>query len=128
MAVSFATDSMKLERSRRHALTGVQLAIDGQTLSNSAIRGPTAAASGANYVGTFGPLTAGVHKYVITTTDKLGNTTTLSGQFTVPASSSNAPRTNGTMSAAAVQRAAIASLAASNSVALQARLGLLDGD
>ena len=36
------------------------------------------------YAGVFGTLAAGAHTYVITATDKLGVTSTLSGQFTVP--------------------------------------------
>jgi hypothetical protein len=40
------------------------------------------------YAGVFGALAAGTHTYVITATDKLGDVSTLSGSFTVPAASS----------------------------------------
>ena len=58
--------------------------IDGQTLGKNAIYGPYASSSGVTYTGVFGTLLAGAHTYVITATDKLGVTSTLSGQFTVP--------------------------------------------
>ena len=44
-----------------------------------------------NFSGQFGTLAAGNHTYVITATDKLGNASTSSGQFTVAASSAQRP-------------------------------------
>ena len=66
-------------------LSGGQLSIDGTALSQSDISGPYTAASGVNYVGIVGTLSAGPHTYVITATDKLGNAITQNGSFTVPA-------------------------------------------
>ena len=63
------------------------MAIDGQTLNESAADGPYAAWSGVTYVAVFGTVAAGTHTYVITATDKLGKVSTESGQFTVPAPS-----------------------------------------
>ena len=58
-----------------------RLTIDGASVSK--VYGPYAAASGVNFSGQFGTLAAGNHTYVITATDKLGNASTSSGQFTV---------------------------------------------
>ena len=66
-------------------LSGGQLSIDGTALSQSDISGPYTAASGVNYVGIFGTLSAGPHTYAITATGKLGNAITQNGSFTVPA-------------------------------------------
>ena len=81
--VSLATDSLSWNVTDPGVLSGAQLAIDGHALSQSAIKGPTAAASGVNYAATLGVLKAGVHTYVITATDKLGNAATLTGKITV---------------------------------------------
>ena len=65
-------------------LSAAGLSIDGNALRQSQISGPYPAASGANYAGIFGTLSAGPHTYVITASDTLGNTSTLDGSFTVP--------------------------------------------
>ena len=67
-------------------VTGAALSIDGNPTSKSPIYGPYADSSGVTYAGVFGEaLTAGgTYTYAITATDKLGNTSTLSGSFTVP--------------------------------------------
>jgi hypothetical protein len=66
-------------------VAGATLTVDGTNVSQ--VNGPYAAASGVNFSGLFGTLAAGNHTYVITATDKLGNASTSSGQFTVAASS-----------------------------------------
>ena len=86
-AVAFNTAHgfMSWNEADPNGIAGTQLAIDGHALSSSAVYGPYAASSGATYAGAFGTLAAGAHSYVITATDKLGVTSTKTGQFTVPA-------------------------------------------
>jgi hypothetical protein len=57
------------------------LTIDGTAISG--IGGPYSAASGVNYSVSYGSLGAGTHAYVISATDKLGNSSTLNGSFTL---------------------------------------------
>jgi hypothetical protein len=57
------------------------LKIDGSKVSRS--YGPYLAASGVNFAGVFGSLSAGAHNYTITTTDKLGNSLQRTGTFEV---------------------------------------------
>ena len=59
------------------------LTVDGKPASQ--IYGPYAAASGVNFSGVFGTLSAGTHNYVITATDKLGNPSQYTGTFSVKA-------------------------------------------
>ena len=94
VAFNFASGLMSWnEADPTKGVGGGQLSIDGTTLPKSSIYGPYTATSGVNYVGVFGTLTAGsTHTYVITATDKLGNTSTLSGSFTVPAASGGTNR------------------------------------
>jgi hypothetical protein len=63
------------------------LTVDGTAAK---IYGPYTAASGVNYSGVFGTLSAGIHNYTITATDRSGNVSTSNGSFTVSASSSAA--------------------------------------
>ena len=51
-----------------------RLTVDGASVSK--VYGPYTAASGVNFSGQFGTLAAGNHTYVITATDKLGNSST----------------------------------------------------
>ena len=88
IALNFAAGLMSWNESDASGVAGGGLSIDGKALSRSSIYGPYAAASGVNYVGVFGTLAAGsTHSYTITATDKLGNTSTKTGQFTLPAGS-----------------------------------------
>jgi hypothetical protein len=64
------------------------LKIDGVAVSN--VGGPYTAASGVNFSASYGALAAGSHTYTITATDKAGNVPTLTGTFTISASSSAA--------------------------------------
>ena len=76
-------------------MAGAQLSIDGAALSQGEIVGPYAAASGEDFAWVFGrpgPVSvwafrptdpSGVHSYVITATDKAGNSSRLTGTFKV---------------------------------------------
>ena len=66
-----------------------RLTVDGESVSK--VYGPYAAASGVNFSGQFGTLAAGNHAYVITATDKLGNSSTCNGQFTVAGTTNAGP-------------------------------------
>ncbi len=68
---------------------GCTLELDGILVSN--IAGPFAAASGVNFSASIGSLASGSHTYKITATDKTGQSSTLSGSFTLD-TSSNAAR------------------------------------
>jgi hypothetical protein len=57
------------------------LAVDGTTVSN--VRGPYRTASGVNFSGVFGGLSAGSHNYTITANDTLGNSSQYTGSFSV---------------------------------------------
>ena len=65
------------------------LSVDGNNVTK--IGGPYPTATGANFSGTFGTLAAGSHSYIITATDKLGNSSSLSGTFTVPGATNPGP-------------------------------------
>jgi hypothetical protein len=64
-------------------VASASLTIDGMAVSK--VYGPYAAASGVNFAGIFGRLSAGTHKYAITATDKLGNSSHYTGSFIVTA-------------------------------------------
>jgi hypothetical protein len=64
-------------------IASTSLTVDGVAVAK--VYGPYAAASGANYGGVFGSLTAGDHNYVIAATDGMGNTTLKTGVFTTSA-------------------------------------------
>jgi hypothetical protein len=66
-----------------NGVAGGQLSIDGQA-TGITMSGPYAAASGVNYAGAFGKLSAGVHSYLITATNRFGSVSVTSGSFTVP--------------------------------------------
>ena len=95
VAFNFAAGFMSWNETDAASLTGAQLSIDGTALSQSDILGPYAAPSGANFawafgrpgpinVWAFGPTDpSGLHSYVITATDKLGNSSRLTGTFNV---------------------------------------------
>jgi hypothetical protein len=86
VAFDFVDGFMSWNAADPNGVAGAQLSLDGQSLGQNAVYGPYAAASGVNYAGVFGALAAGsTHNYVITATDTLGNATTKSGRFTVPA-------------------------------------------
>ena len=74
-------------------VAGSTLKVDGAAVSK--VYGPYAAASGVNFSGQFGTLAAGNHTYVITATDKLGNSSTYSGQFTVAGTTNAGPVISG---------------------------------
>ncbi len=62
-------------------VAGSALQIDGVTV---AVAGPFAASNGGvNFSGSFGPLLAGTHRYLITASDTGGNTASATNQFTV---------------------------------------------
>ena len=65
------------------------LTVDGTTVSK--VYGPYAAASGVNFSGVFGTMSAGSHSYTITATDKLGNLSQYTGTFNVAAAASSGP-------------------------------------
>ena len=69
------------------------LKVDGASVSK--VYGPYAAASGVNFSGDFGTLAAGSHSYVITATDKLGNSSTYNGTFTVAGTTNAGPTIGG---------------------------------
>ena len=91
VAVSLAKGFLSWNAIDAAGVAGGQVSIDGQTLAQSAIYGPYAAAAGVNFAGMFGTLSAGVHSYLITATDLLGNTSTQSGTIVVPAASASGP-------------------------------------
>jgi hypothetical protein len=64
------------------------LKIDGKNAKK--LYGPFAASSGVNFAGSYGSLSAGVHTYTITATDKKGHTTTTTGTFKVVVGSKSA--------------------------------------
>jgi hypothetical protein len=64
-------------------VASTSLTVDGSPVTK--IYGPYAAATGANYAGIFGILTAGNHPYTITATDSVGNVSQLSGTIDVQA-------------------------------------------
>ncbi|MCE5268079.1 MAG: hypothetical protein LLG00_09360, partial [Planctomycetaceae bacterium] len=69
-----------------NALDADGIASSTVTIDNKAgskIYGPMTAASGSNFAGTLGTLAAGNHAYVITATDRQGNISNLTGNFTV---------------------------------------------
>ncbi len=65
------------------------------------VGGPYAATSGYYFSASYGNLTAGSHAYVITATDKSGQSTTLPGSFTVPPPDTNGPTISGVSVSAA---------------------------
>ena len=81
-----------------------RLTVDGASVSQ--VNGPYTAASGVNFSGEFGTLAAGNHSYVITAMDKLGNSSTLSGKFTVAASGSGSASAQSLARSAVMQSAA----------------------
>ena len=66
-----------------------RLAIDG--LPAADVYGPYAAASGADYAGVYGSLSAGSHTYVITATDNAGNSSQYTGALNVGALNAAGP-------------------------------------
>ena len=102
-------------------VASVRLTIDGAAVSN--IGGPYAAGSGANYSWGFGSLSAGAHNYVISATDKLGNVLTLSGSLTVAAALMVAASAAPQGSAADLDNAELAPIAAEAVHRLEAQLG-----
>jgi hypothetical protein len=83
--VAAASGVMSWNEVDANGVGAATLTVDG--LSVTQIGGPYAAGSGFNFSGTFGTLGTGNHTYVITATDKLGNSSTSSGSFNVPVSS-----------------------------------------
>ena len=72
----------------------------------SGIGGPYAATSGVNYLGApTARSAAGSHTYVITATDKAGNTSTYNGTFTIAAARFSRPTPGPTISSVAVSLA-----------------------
>ena len=57
------------------------LTVDGEPASK--INGPYTAAAGVNFSGIFGTLSVGTYNYIITATDKLGNSSQYTGTFNV---------------------------------------------
>ena len=72
------------------------------TINGSSVKvnGPYAAASGVNFSASYGTLAAGDYPYVITATDKVGNSSSLSGTLTVPVSTNSGPTISGVATAA----------------------------
>lgn len=64
-------------------VASASLTIDGVTVSQ--VYGPYAAASGVNFLGVFGTLSAGSHDYVVTATDRLAKSSQYTGTLTVAA-------------------------------------------
>ncbi len=60
-------------------VTSSNLSVDGTTVSN--VHGPYRAASGVNFSGVFGGLSAGTHNYTITASDSLGYSSQYAGTF-----------------------------------------------
>ena len=69
------------------------LMVDGKAVPQ--VNGPYTAATGVNFSGVFGTLSAGSHAYVITATDKAGHASTSSGTFNVAAAAVAAVASNG---------------------------------
>ena len=69
-------------------VASASLMVDGKIVSQ--VNGPYAAASGVNFSGVFGTLSAGNHNYAVTATDKAGNSSTSAGTFNVAAAPKSA--------------------------------------
>ena len=69
-------------------VASASLMVDGKIVSQ--VNGPYAAASGVNFSGVFGTLSAGNHNYAVTATDKAGNSSTSVGTFNVAAAPKSA--------------------------------------
>ncbi len=70
-------------------VAGCSLAIDGVNVSQ--IRGPYAAVIGVNFSAAIGGLAVGAHTYVITARDKAGNSSSVTGTFSVSGAARSAP-------------------------------------
>lgn len=62
-------------------VASTSLSIDGVAVKS--VYGPYAASSGFNYAGLYNQLAAGAHDFVITATDKFGDTTDYTGSFSI---------------------------------------------
>jgi hypothetical protein len=69
-------------------VAGCGLTIDGANVSQ--IRGPYTAAIGVNFSAAIGGLSTGAHTYVITSTDKAGNSSSITGTFNVSGTAKSA--------------------------------------
>jgi hypothetical protein len=78
VAMATAKGFMTWFATASRGVASVGLTVDGKQVSKTS--GPNAA---GNCSGTFGALSAGTHRYVITVTDKGGKATTLAGSFVV---------------------------------------------
>ena len=74
-------------------VASASLTVDGANVSK--VYGPYTAASGVNFGADYGTLTAGTHNYVITATDKAGNSSTYNGTFNVAAPINSGPTIGG---------------------------------
>ncbi|MEN6450791.1 MAG: hypothetical protein ABFC96_09885, partial [Thermoguttaceae bacterium] len=86
---------------------GATLAVDDANVSR--MYGPSAAGDGVNFSGVFGSLASGNHSYLITTTDKLGNSSTSSGTFSVSGSSGGGSVVNSAVRSAVLRSASASS-------------------
>ena len=88
VAISQARGRISWNAADPVGVSGCTLQLDG--IGVSSIAGPFTAASGVNFSASIASLALGNHTYKVTATDRTGQTSTLTGSFTLAASASAA--------------------------------------
>lgn len=81
VVVSTASNVITWNAAAAKGVVGSSITIDSQAVSK--VQGPFVSPPGVSYSATFGTLSSGTHNYTITAIDGAGNTSTLSGTFSV---------------------------------------------